>query len=193
MMTFPIYGKVNFHGSSHHQPVNQYIVGESCKKKPHPATLWSGSSWWRHTANFPTAQRPGKKTCQAALRERATENASRFNSLLCPVYLYNLVYIYIILYIVYSQLLIYVCITDTQNISPCSFRVKVLAGDFVEKRGLQNTNPSRRVPPNALQNASPWNPKWLPTTKYKTKIIKNHQIRAVYKIDCRKNCPIQGS
>ena len=77
--------------------------------------------------------------------------------------------------------------------SPCSFRVKVLTGDFVEKRGLQNTNPSRRVPPNALQNASPWNPKWLPTTKYKTKIIKNHQVRAAYKIDSRKSCPIQGS
>ena len=75
---------------------------------------------------------------------------------------------------------------------PWSFREKVLTGDFVEKRGLQNTNPSRRVAPNALQNTSLGNPKWLPTTKYKTKIMKNHQIRAVQKIDWEKSCPFQG-
>ena len=69
--------------------------------------------------------------------------------------------------------------------SPCSFRVIVLTGDFVEKRGLQNTSPSKRVPPNALQNASLWNPKWLPTTKYKTKIIKNHQIKRTWKDWCQ--------
>ena len=74
--------------------------------------------------------------------------------------------------------------------SPCSFREKVLTGDFVEKRGLQNTNPSRRMAPNALQNISLGKPKWLPTTKYKTKIIKNHQIRAVYKIDWKKSLPL---
>ena len=73
--------------------------------------------------------------------------------------------------------------------SPGSFREKVLTGYFVEKRGLQNTNPSRRMAPNALQNTSLGNPKWLPTTKYKTKIIKNHQIRAVYKIDWKKVAP----
>ena len=81
----------------------------------------------------------------------------------------------------------------SKKVSPCSFREKVLTGDFVEKRGLQNTNPSRRMAPNALQNTSLGNPKWLPTTKYKTKITKNHQIRAVYKIDWKKSCPFQGS
>jgi len=67
----------------------------------------------------------------------------------------------------------------------------VLPGDFVEKRGLQNTSRSKREPPNTLQNGSLWNPKWLPTTEYKTKIIKNHQIRAVYKIDS-KILPLPG-
>jgi hypothetical protein len=65
----------------------------------------------------------------------------------------------------------------------------VLRGNFVEKRGLQNTNLSRRMTPNTLQNTSLRNPKWLPTTKYKTKIIKNHRKRTVYKIDWKKNCP----
>ena len=49
--------------------------------------------------------------------------------------------------------------------SPCSFQAKVLTGDFVEKGSLQNTSPSKRVPPNSLQNRSLRNPKWLPTTK----------------------------
>ena len=65
----------------------------------------------------------------------------------------------------------------------------LLPGDFIEKKGLQNTSPSMREPPNALQNGSLWNPKWLPTTKYKTKISTNHQIRAVYKIYSKKVAP----
>jgi len=75
----------------------------------------------------------------------------------------------------------------------------VLTGDFVKKRGLQNLNPSRRMALNALQNTNLGNPKCLPTTEYKTKIIKNHQIRAVYKIDWKTiapskawKCPKQG-
>ena len=65
----------------------------------------------------------------------------------------------------------------------------MLTGDFVKKRDLQNTNPSRRVAPNALQNTNLGNPKWVPTTEYKIKIIKNHQIRAVYKIDWKTIAP----
>ena len=103
---------------------------------------------------------------------------------------YNCNYHYIALHDATLQLqLHYFTLQYIHYTSPCSFRVKVLTGDFVEKRGLQNTNPSRRMAPNALQNTSLGNPKWLPTTKYKTKIIKNHQIRAVYKIDWKKVAP----
>ena len=76
---------------------------------------------------------------------------------------------------------------NIEETSPCWFRVMVGAGDFVEKSGLQNTIPSKRVSPNAPENGSLWNPKWLPTTQYKTRIIKNYQIRVFYKIDLKKN------
>jgi hypothetical protein len=64
------------------------------------------------------------------------------------------------------------------------------AGDFVEKSGLQNTIPSKRVSPNAPDNGSLWNPKWLPTTQYKTRIIKNYQIRDFFLQNrSKKNAP----
>ena len=54
---------------------------------------------------------------------------------------------------------------------------------FCREKGVQNTNPSERWPPNGLQNGSLRNPKWLPTIKYKTGIIQNQEILAFYKID----------
>ena len=45
-------------------------------------------------------------------------------------------------------------ISKLRRFSPCSFRAKVGAGGFVEKRDLQNTGSSKRVPPSVLQNES---------------------------------------
>ena len=114
MMTFPIYGQINSMVPVTTNQSTSILLGSPAKK-----TAPSNPLKWFFLMTSYSELPNGSKTRQknlAALRERATENASRFNRLLCPVYLYNLVYIYILLYIVYSQLLIYVCIIDTQNI-----------------------------------------------------------------------------
>ena len=59
--------------------------------------------------------------------------------------------------------------------SPCSFRVKVEAAEFVEKESTEYMF-IQETSPHALQNGTLWQPKWMPTTKYKTIINKKYQI-----------------
>ena len=79
----------------------------------------------------------------------------------------------------------------TSSISPCSFRVNGASRWFCREKGSTEYKSIQERAPKHTTKWSLWNPKWLPTTKYKTKIITNHQVRAVYKIDS-KILPLPG-